>query len=52
MRILPANTAILSFPTLRLVLLCVAACVLGFLASILLAWRAGKLEILDAISVG
>ena len=51
MRILPANTVILSFPTLRLALLFAAACVLGFLASILPARRAGKLQILDAISV-
>ncbi len=47
-QILPANTAILSFPTLRLVYLFAAACVLGFLASILPARRAGKLQILDA----
>jgi Predicted ABC-type transport system involved in lysophospholipase L1 biosynthesis, permease component len=50
-RILPANTAILAIPTARLALLFGAACLLGLLASILPARRAGKLQILDAIVI-
>ena len=48
-RILPANTAILAIPTARLAMLFGAACLLGLLASIMPARRAGKLQILDAI---
>lgn len=47
---LPSDTAQLTFPVLRLLLLLLAAGVLGVLASAVPARRAARLEILDAIA--
>ena len=50
-RILPAGTALLRLPIARLGLVFAAACMLGLLASILPARRAGRLNVLAAIAV-
>jgi putative ABC transport system permease protein len=47
---LPVDTAVLTFPSLRLVLLFVAAGVLGILAAAMPARRAARLDVLAAIA--
>ena len=47
---LPADTSQLTFPTVRLLLLLLAAGLLGIIAAAVPARRASRLDILDAIA--
>jgi putative ABC transport system permease protein len=47
---LPVDTAVLTFPSLRLVLLFLAAGLLGIVAAALPARRAARLDVLEAIA--